>query len=151
MSAYRVGKILTMRADPRACIPVESAKVLQNPSSDCSRTMATGQGECMKTSQLLDEIRELNIAYLLLAQQMLREDRPAAMYRLGIGADVADLLESLTAAQISRMAASSTLLCRFRCDDRPILEMLSGYGKQRLLGSSHAAILIAGQPVATMS
>lgn len=105
----------------------------------------------MKPTQMLDEIRELNIAYLLLSQQMLREDPEAAMYRLGIGADVADLLTKLTAAQISRMAASSTLLCRFRCDDRPILEMLSGYGKERLLGSSHAAILMAAQPMASMA
>jgi len=105
----------------------------------------------MNPTQLLEEIRELNIAYLLLAQQMLRADPEAAMYRLGVGADVAELLGNLTAAQISRMAGSSTLLCRFRCDDRPILEMLSGYGKQRLLGSSHAAILMAGQPMATMA
>ena len=105
----------------------------------------------MNSTPLLDEIRELNISYLLLAQQMLREDPEAAMYRLGVGADVAELLGNLTVAQISRMAASSTLLCRFRCDDRPILEMLSGYGKQRLLGASHAAILMAGQPAATMA
>jgi flagellar transcriptional activator FlhD len=105
----------------------------------------------MNSTQMLEEIRELNISYLLLAQQMLRADPQAAMYRLGVGTDVADLLGNLTAAQISRMAASSTLLCRFRCGDRPILEMLSGYGKQRLLGSSHAAILMAGQPMATMA
>lgn len=105
----------------------------------------------MNATQMLEEIRELNISYLLLAQQMLREDAATAMYRLGVGADVAELIINLTAAQISRMAGSSTLLCRFRCDDRPILEMLSGHGKQRLLGSSHAAILMAGQPMATMA
>ena len=105
----------------------------------------------MNPTQMLEEIRELNISYLLLAQQMQRDDAEAAMYRLGIGTDVADLIVKLTASQISRMAASSTLLCRFRCDDRPILEMLSGYGRQRLHGSSHAAILMAGQPMATMA
>ena len=36
----------------------------------------------MNTMQ--DEIRELNLAYLILAQQMLRVDRAAAIYRLKI-------------------------------------------------------------------
>ena len=99
----------------------------------------------MKSDQLLAEVREANLTYLMLAQQMLREDRHAAMYRLSIGADVADLLLSLTAAQVSKMASSTALLFRFRCDDRVILEMLSGYGKQRFMAESHAAILLSGQ------
>lgn len=104
----------------------------------------------MPSAELLSEIQELNVAYLLLAQRMLREDREAAMYRLGIGADVADLLGRFTAAQISRLASSSTLLCRFRCDDRDILEMLSGHGRARIMAPSHAVILMAGQPAAAM-
>ena len=104
----------------------------------------------MNTGRLLDEIREANLTYLMLAQQMLREDRETAMYRLGLGADAADLIEALTAAQVSKLAASSTLLCRFRCDDRVILEMLAGYRNARTLGESHATILIAGMPAATM-
>jgi flagellar transcriptional activator FlhD len=99
----------------------------------------------------MDEIRETNLTYLLLAQQMLREDRQEAMYRLGIGADVADLLDRLTAAQVSKLGSLNTLLCRFRCDDRLILEMLSGYGKERVMGASHGAILISRQPAATLS
>jgi len=100
----------------------------------------------MKSAQLLEEIRETNLTYLLLAQQMLRDDRDAAMYRLGISPDVADILDNLTPAQVTRMAMSNTLLCRFRCDDRSILGMLSGYGDKgrRLMGPSHAAILMAG-------
>ena len=44
----------------------------------------------MNTNTMHDEIRELNLAYLMLAQQMLRDDRAAAIYRLGIGEEVAD-------------------------------------------------------------
>jgi flagellar transcriptional activator FlhD len=105
----------------------------------------------MKSTQLLNEVREANLTYLMLAQHLLREDRETAMYRLGIGADVAELLEGLTAAQLSKLSVSSTLLCRFRCDDRMVLEALSGYGRQRILGESHAAILMSGQPAATMA
>ncbi len=100
----------------------------------------------MKTNDLLGEIHEANLTYLMLAQQMLRDDRAAAMYRLGISEETADILEKLTPAQVSRLAGTSTLLCRFRCDDRVILGMLSGYGRQKMMSTSHAAILIAGQP-----
>jgi flagellar transcriptional activator FlhD len=105
----------------------------------------------MKPEPLLEEIRETNLTYLMLAQQMLRVDRHTAMYRLGIGQDVADLLAALTSAQVSKMASSNSLLCRIRCDDRVILEMLSGYGKARMLGEAHAAILLAGQPAGTIA
>ena len=110
----------------------------------------TFTGGCMKTGRLLDEIREANLTYLMLAQQMLREDRETAMYRLGLGAEAAGLIEALTAAQVSKLAVSSTLLCRFRCDDRVILEMLAGYRSARALSESHAAILMTGMPAATM-
>lgn len=105
----------------------------------------------MTSAQTLYEIREANLTYLMLAQRLLREDREIAMYRLGIAADVADLIEKLTGAQVSRMAASSTLLCRFRCDDRLVLEALAGHGKGRIMGDSHAAIVMSGKPAATMA
>lgn len=104
----------------------------------------------MDSAQLLNEVREINLGYLMLAQNLLRADRDTAMYRLGIGADVADLLLSLSPAQVAKLSVSATLLCRFRCDDRLILEALSGYGKPRILGESHAAILMSKQPAATM-
>ena len=53
----------------------------------------------MDANQMLGEVREINLGYMLLAQQMLREDRTAAMYRLGIGKDVADIMENLTSSQ----------------------------------------------------
>ena len=55
----------------------------------------------MSANGLHDEIRELNLAYLMLTQHMLRDDRAAAIYRLGIGEEVADMLEGLSSAQDS--------------------------------------------------
>jgi len=34
--------------------------------------------------QLLEEVREVNLAYLVLAQHMIRADLSQAMYRLGV-------------------------------------------------------------------
>ncbi|SDX50824.1 flagellar transcriptional regulator FlhD [Nitrosomonas oligotropha] len=100
----------------------------------------------METNQLLDEIRDINLSYLLLAKQMLRDDRVAAMYRLGINQDIADILERLSSAQLIKMAASNMLLCRFRFDDRLIADMLSNDTRDQSVTKFHAAILMAGKP-----
>ncbi|MBS0347143.1 MAG: flagellar transcriptional regulator FlhD [Proteobacteria bacterium] len=101
----------------------------------------------MRTNGMQDEIRELNLAYLMLAQQMLREDRAAALYRLGIGEDVAAILEGLSAAQVLRMASSNMLLCQFRFNDTMLVDLLSSHGRERGTAHLHAAILAAGRPV----
>ncbi|MBS0424933.1 MAG: flagellar transcriptional regulator FlhD [Proteobacteria bacterium] len=100
----------------------------------------------METNQLLDEIRNINLSYLLLAKQMLRDDRVSAMYRLGINQDIADILDRLSSAQLIKMAASNMLLCRFRFDDRLIADMLSSDNRDQSVTKSHAAILMAGKP-----
>ena len=38
---------------------------------------------------IANEIREMNLSYLMLAQQMLQADRVGAMLKLGVGEDVA--------------------------------------------------------------
>ncbi|MCC8996861.1 MAG: flagellar transcriptional regulator FlhD [Nitrosomonas sp.] len=100
----------------------------------------------MDSNQILDEIKDINLSYMLLAKQMLREDRASAMYRLGVNKDVADILEKLTSAQLIKMSASNMLLCRFRFDDRLIAEMLSNDSKDQTVAKSHASILMAGKP-----
>lgn len=99
----------------------------------------------MNTEQLMNEIRETNLAYLLLAQQMIKTDRETAMFRLGVSAEVADILEQLSPGQILKIATSNMLLCRFRFDDRLILNMLTSYTRNRLMAPSHAAVLMAGE------
>lgn len=100
----------------------------------------------MSIDEMMGEIREVNLSYLMLAQQMLRQDKAMASFRLGLGMDVADVLESLSPAQILKLARSGMLLSRFRFDDSTILDMLANYTKDRTLAHSHAAILMAGQP-----
>lgn len=105
----------------------------------------------MGADQMVAEMKDLNLSYMMLAQQMLRADKAAAIYRLGISQDVAGILESLTAGQLLKMAASSMLLCRFRFDDRLIVELLTSHSKDRAMSQSHAAILMAGQPAEAMA
>jgi flagellar transcriptional activator FlhD len=101
----------------------------------------------MSKDKLLEEIRDANLNYLLLAQNMIREERDAAVYRLGISEELAGLLEALSPAQLLKMAASTTLLCRFRYDDQLILGMLVGQNRDKPLARTHAAILGASRAV----
>lgn len=91
------------------------------------------------------EIRELNLAYLMLAQQMLRSDRPTALFRLGIGDELAELIESMSAAKLVRMASSQTLIPCFRFDDAQLARLMSGEGRDATSAGLHAAILAAGR------
>ena len=105
----------------------------------------------MAMPDMLGEIKELNLTYLMLAQQMIRDDRSAAVYRLGISQQLADILADLTPAQVLKMAGANVLLCRMRFDDRLILGLLSSHGKERAMPQSHAAILLTGQPVEALA
>lgn len=105
----------------------------------------------MSIESISEEIREVNLSYLMLAQQMIREDRDTAVFRLGISGDVAGILERLTPGQLLKMASASTLLCRFRFDDNLIFGLLSGYAKEGSAARTHAAIVAAGQPVEALA
>ncbi|GJH07571.1 flagellar transcriptional regulator FlhD [Caballeronia novacaledonica] len=101
----------------------------------------------ISNTSTLAEIREVNLSYLLLAQRLLQEDRVSAMYRLGLSAQVAQVLTSLTLAQAVKVASSSHLLCRFRFDDHTLLTSLADKDKSAALAHAHAAILLADGPV----
>ncbi|HCX33234.1 MAG TPA: flagellar transcriptional regulator FlhD [Rhodocyclaceae bacterium] len=105
----------------------------------------------MNTAELHNEVREVNLAYLMLAQHLVRRDRDTAAFRLGIGNDLADLLERLTPGQVLRMASSPMLLCRFRFEDRMLAELLCDHEREAGMSRLHAAILAAGQPVETLA
>jgi len=49
----------------------------------------------MNTNDMMAEIRDANLGYLMLAQQMIRSDKAAAIFRLGISQEIANLIEGL--------------------------------------------------------
>ena len=105
----------------------------------------------MNTMQLHEGIRDINLSYLMLAQQMVKQDKSAAIFRLGLSQDLVELIGGLTPAQIIKMASSNVLLCGFRFDENILLNMVSDYSKSRLMAQTHAAILMSDQPVAEMA
>ncbi len=99
----------------------------------------------MQPEQLLEEIREANLAYLMLAQHLIRADRPQALYRLGLSEEIANLVGSLTPSQIMKIAAGNTLMCCFRFDDEIVWNLLTTNGKVGNANGLHANILMAGK------
>lgn len=100
----------------------------------------------MNTNQMHEEIKEANLSYMLLAQQMIRDDKPGAVFRLGVSEELADLIVGLSPAQLLKMASANMLLCRFRFDERLLFNMITDYNRDRMMSQAHAAILMAGQP-----
>ena len=102
----------------------------------------------MTADQILAEIREANLSYLMLAQSLIRVDRDQALYRLGVNEDTAKLIDTLTPAQMMKIATGNTLLCRFRMDDDIVWNLLTSHGKQAAnesVNRLHASILMAGR------
>lgn len=100
--------------------------------------------------QLLEEVREVNLAYLVLAQHMIRADKAQAMYRLGVSEEVANVVDQLSPAQLMKIASANQLICRFRFDDDIVWNLLTSHSKARAAGTGavaglHANIVMAGQ------
>jgi flagellar transcriptional activator FlhD len=102
----------------------------------------------MTAEQILAEIREANLSYLMLAQTLIRIDREQALFRLGVSEDTAALISTLSPAQMMKVANSNTLLCRFRMDDDIVWNLLTSHGKGAAndgLSRLHASIVLAGR------
>jgi len=100
--------------------------------------------------QLLAEIREANLTYLMLAQRLIRADKAEATFRLGQSEESAELIAALSPAQLIKLANQNTLLCRFQADDELVFKLMtSSHAPQRSVGETaqrlHASMLMAGR------
>jgi flagellar transcriptional activator FlhD len=102
----------------------------------------------MTADQTLTDIREANLSYLMLAQNLIRSDREQALYRLGISEESAQMIGLLSPSQMMKVASGNTLLCRFRMDDDVVWGLLTNHGKSAANETTsrlHASILMAGR------
>ena len=103
----------------------------------------------MTDEQLITEIRDANMTYLMLAQNLIRKDKAAALFRLGVSEESAELIASLSAAQMLKIASGTMLLCRFRMDDDMVWNLLTNHTASKVDNDAttklHASILMAGR------
>lgn len=97
----------------------------------------------MTANSLCEEIQELNLAYLLLAQRLLGVDRDEAMFRLKISDETADLIDGLNARQLTRLSRTNQLLCHFGLDSSEQLRQITENPREQGLASLHASLLMA--------
>ena len=120
----------------------------------CNQQTTQGPGTgtkeaAMTNEQLLAEIREANLTYLMLAQTLIRQDKAEAVFRLGLNEESADILASLSAAQVMKLASRNTLLCSFRVDDNLVWSLLTNHSAKKVgneaTNTLHANILMASR------
>jgi len=103
----------------------------------------------MTNEQMLSEIREANLTYLMLAQNLIRQDKAEALFRLGLSEESATMIGALSPAQIYKIASGNMLLCRFRMDDDTVWNLLTNHTAAKVDNDSttrlHASILMAGR------
>lgn len=103
----------------------------------------------MTDEQLATEIRDANVTYLMLAQNLIRKDKSEALFRLGISEESANMLNLLSPAQIMKIASGTMLLCRFRMDDETVWNLLTNHSARKVDNGDttklHASILMAGR------
>ena len=137
-----------------------SLRALDRPMSDntinaalrrlgFSKDQMTGHGFRAMAATLLNEIRDINLSYLILAQAMIRSDKPQALFRLGMTDSVADMVSQLSPQQLVRVASRNQLMCAMRFDDELIWGLLTdshepGNGVTQTAGRLHASVLMAG-------
>lgn len=98
----------------------------------------------MNTEHLLEDIREVNLSYLLLMQRLISSDREMAMFRLKIDEETADLLENIPIPELARLARCNQLLCHFSVNDADQLHALINSAKDDRMRQIHAAIVLGG-------
>ena len=103
----------------------------------------------MNDEQLTSEIRDANLTYLMLAQNLIRKDKAEALFRLGVSEESADMIAILSPSQILKIASSNMLLCRFRVDDDIVWNLLTNHSASKVDNDAttklHASILMAGR------
>lgn len=99
----------------------------------------------MGNSAIFDEIQAFNLAYLLLAQKLLRADRLSAKFRFHLDDEIANLIVTLDTGQLLALSSSSQLLMNLALDIGQ-LKLLTNNARAPDQASVHASILLLSQP-----
>ena len=97
----------------------------------------------MHTSELLKHIYDINLSYLLLAQRLISQDKPSAMFRLGINEEMANTLGELTLPQMVKLAETNQVICQFRFDKHQTITRLTQESRVDDLQQIHTGILLS--------
>ena len=91
----------------------------------------------------LQRIHDINLSYLLLAQQLIREDKFSAGFRLGLSEATIDTNKDLSLPQLIKLAATNQLICRLRVDSEIVIDNLTKDSRIEALQQIHTGIILS--------
>ncbi|SRR5699024_10337245 len=94
--------------------------------------------------QLLNEIQDINLSYLLLAQRLLKEDYATARFRLKLDDEMASAIVSLSTRELGQLARTNQFLYRLCFEDATQLTKILDKKRDPSLLPIHASLLMSG-------
>ncbi|MDQ0431073.1 flagellar transcriptional activator FlhD [Pantoea agglomerans] len=95
------------------------------------------------SNEYLQDIHDINLSYLLLAQRLIRQDKFAAGFRLGLTEATLDNLKELSLPQLMKLAFTNQLICRLRVDNEVVIENLTKDSRIEALQQVHTGIILS--------
>ena len=95
---------------------------------------------------LLRDIRDANINYLVLVQRMLNDDYSTGLFRSGLSHEVGQRLRNMSMSQIQALANMNSMICSFRLNDAALLNALSKDDMGGVLQQTRTTIALAQMP-----
>lgn len=96
---------------------------------------------------ILNDIREVNLSYLLLVQKLLRDNYAIGLFRSGLSDELGQRMLTLSMSQLITLARSTSLLCNFRLNDASILDMLTKEKMGGALQQARTTMALAQLPI----
>ncbi|MGK3122987.1 flagellar transcriptional regulator FlhD [Candidatus Pantoea formicae] len=93
--------------------------------------------------EYLQHIHDMNLSYLLLAQQLIRQDKYAAGFRLGLSEATTDNIKALTLPQLMKLSSTNQFICRLRIDDEVLIDNLTKDSRIEALQKIHTGIILS--------
>lgn len=88
-------------------------------------------------------INDLNLSYLLLAQSLIKEDKEAARFRLGLTEALMDSLKNLSVPQLVKLASTNQLICQLRINSEAVIDFLTKDSRIDALQRVHTGIILS--------
>jgi flagellar transcriptional activator FlhD len=100
------------------------------------------KGNCkkMRAPSLLEEVKQVNVAYLTLIRDLAKKEGVSGLQSLGFREDVSARFVELTDGQLEKLAGSGQLLCRFQMRMADLLSALGNSAESHLAKMRTAAL-----------
>jgi flagellar transcriptional activator FlhD len=94
-------------------------------------------------NEQVQNINDLNLAYLMLAQSLIKQDSNAASFRLGLTDSLMEMLKNLSAFQLMKLASTNQLICQLRISSEAVIDCLTKDSRIDALQRLHTGIILS--------